>query len=81
MTESLNAFLLSPGWEQRLPQLLQVLDRTGREGEDLVRYTFARTLFSGLIFLAAVLVSILIAGFILIPYVARRFPALSARTS
>ena len=81
LSDSLNAFLLSPGWEQRLPQLLQVLDRTERKGEDFVKYTFARTLFSGLILLGAFLVSILIAGLILIPYIARRFPGMNARTS
>jgi len=81
LTESLNAFLLSPGWEQRLPQLLQVLDRSKGQGEEFVKYTIARTLFSGIILLASFLVSTLIAGFILIPYIARRFPGLSGRTS
>jgi hypothetical protein len=81
LMESLNAFLLSPGWEQRLPQLLQVLDRSKGQGEELVKYTLARTLFSGLVLLAAFLVSTLIAGFILTPYIARRFSDLSARTS
>jgi hypothetical protein len=81
LTDSLNAFLLSPGWEQRLPQLFQVLDRTERKGEDFVNYTLARTLFSGLMLLAAFLVSILIAGFILIPHIARHFPRSSVRAS
>jgi hypothetical protein len=81
LMESLNAFLLSPGWEQRLPQLLQVLDRSKGQGEALVKYTLARTLFSGLVLLGAFLVSTLIAGFILTPYIARRFSGLSARTS
>ena len=81
LTESLTAFLLSPGWEQRLPQLLEVLDRAEKRSEDLVKYTLARTLFTGLIFLAAFVVSILIAGFIFILYIDRRFSGLSARTS
>jgi ABC-type amino acid transport substrate-binding protein len=36
LADSLNAFLLSPGWEQRLPQLLQVLDRTEQQGDDML---------------------------------------------
>ncbi len=79
LTASLNALLLSPGWEQRLPQLLQVLDRAEKKSEDLVKYTVTRTLISGVVLLAAFLVSLLIAGFILIPYIARRFPGWSAR--
>lgn len=78
LTESLNTFLLSTGWEQRLPQLLQVLDRTEREGEDFIRYTSARTLFFGLVLLAAFVVSILIAGFILVPYIAKHFRGLAS---
>jgi uncharacterized protein Yka (UPF0111/DUF47 family) len=81
LMQSLNTFLLSPGWEQRLPQLLQVLDRTESEGEDFIQYTSARILLFGLLLVAAFLVSILIAGFILVPYIAKRFPGLSSRTS
>jgi hypothetical protein len=41
---SLGQFLESPGWEQRLPQLLQVMDRAEQEGEDFVDYAFLRAL-------------------------------------
>jgi len=48
---SLGQLLESPGWEQRLPQLLQVLDQTELKGEDFVDHIFIRAMMLMLIFL------------------------------
>lgn len=51
LVASLGQLLESPGWEQRLPQLLQVLDKAELEGEDFVDHTFIRAIMLMLIFL------------------------------
>jgi hypothetical protein len=51
MVASLGQLLESPGWEQRFPQLLQVLDQTELKGEDFVDHIFIRVMMLMLIFL------------------------------
>ena len=40
----LGQLLESPGWEQRLPQLIHVFDRAEQEGEDFFDHIFLRTM-------------------------------------
>ena len=51
LVASLGQLLESPGWDQRLPQLLQVLDQTELKGEDFVDHIFIRAMMLILIFL------------------------------
>ena len=51
LVASLGQILESPGWDQRLPQLLQVLDKAELEGEEFVDHTFIRAIMLMLIFL------------------------------
>ena len=41
---SLGLLLESPGWEQRMPQMMQLIDRTEKIGESLVDRAFMRTI-------------------------------------
>ncbi len=50
-TASLQQLLESPGWEQRMPQLMQLIERTEKTGENVVDRTFTRTVVLILIFL------------------------------
>jgi len=50
-TASLGQLLESPGWEQRMPQLMQMIDRTEKIGENLVDRAFMRTIILILILL------------------------------
>jgi hypothetical protein len=45
---SLGQLLESPGWEQRLPQLIHVFDRAEQEGEDFFDHIFLRTIVNTL---------------------------------
>lgn len=78
LAATLEQILVSPGWEQRLAQLIQVLDRTTTEGAELIDSTLDQTLVSGLIILVAFLVGIAAVGFLLIRYASRRFAQGSA---
>ena len=60
LVASLGQLLESPGWEQRLPQLLQVLDQTELKGEDFVDHIFIRAMVLILIFLLGSLITGLI---------------------
>jgi hypothetical protein len=60
LVASLGKLLESPGWEQRLPQLLQVLDQTELKGEDFVDHIFIRAMILILIFLLGSLLTGLI---------------------
>ena len=73
LVQALDRLLVSPGWEQRLPQLLQVLDRVTTEGGDFVTHTLSRSFTYGLALLLVLLLGIVLSGMILIQYAAKRF--------
>jgi len=67
LVASLGQILESPSWEQRLPQLLQVLDQTELKGKDFVDHAFIRAMMLILVFL----IGSFLTG-LLYQYVARR---------
>jgi hypothetical protein len=67
----LERLLLSPGWEQRLPQLLQVLDRVEAEGEDFVDFASSQVLVTGALLSLVLLLGCVVAGLIY-QYASRR---------
>jgi len=67
LVASLGQLLESPSWEQRLPQLLQVLDQTELKGKDFVDHAFIRAMMLILVFL----IGSFLTG-LLYQYVARR---------
>ncbi|MEA3438245.1 MAG: hypothetical protein U9R43_17410 [Thermodesulfobacteriota bacterium] len=60
LVASLGHLLESPGWEQRFPQLLQVLDKTELKGKDFVDHIFIRAIMLMLVFLLGSLITGLI---------------------
>jgi len=67
LVASLGQILESPSWEQRLPQLLQVLDQTELKGKDFVVHAFIRAMMLMFVFLLGSLLTGL-----LYQYVVRR---------
>lgn len=67
LVASLEQLLESPGWEQRLPQLLQVIDQTDLKGKDFVDHAFIRAMMLMFVFLLGSLLTGL-----LYQYVVRR---------
>lgn len=57
---SLGQLLESPGWEQRLPQLIHVFDRAEQEGEDFFDHIFLRTVVLMLMFLIGCILAALL---------------------
>lgn len=68
----LDAFLRSPAWEQHLAQLIQVLNRVEAEGEGIIAFTLKQAFVYGLLLLLGFLITVVLAGGILIRYASSR---------
>ena len=55
LIKSIDEILTSPGWDQRFPQLVQVVDRIEGEGEEWVDHAFRRAVALIVIFFLAML--------------------------
>jgi hypothetical protein len=73
-----DACLRSPAWEQRQAQLIQRLDRIETEGKDVLAFTLHQAFVYGLLLLLGLLITLVLAGCLLIQYASRRLPRASA---
>jgi hypothetical protein len=71
---ALDQILNSPGWKERLPDLLSTIDRAGKQGENLVEFSIYRVAVFMLVFifvlflLTFILVRYLLARIAVVPH-------------